>query len=258
MGRRLRSPNELLRSTRLAEVTDFTVHRQKLVKAMQSSHECADRERRREQERQARYYHRRKAKKKRVFKVGDHVQTTAVPQSHEVGPMKILDEVGYENCLVKREDGEIKEQFIAHVSFLVTYKYPTELLRKVADDIVVQLADEDQVDARVSIAPARTAAGTTISGTTAARRGRTNRRPTPVDKKTQRIDRTRDWWSCDADGDATSQEITCWSTTSRPYTTTRMDVTITRADDGCPSLNKTPSSMPARSWKTLVVAVMWR
>ncbi|OWY93120.1 hypothetical protein PHMEG_00037601 [Phytophthora megakarya] len=101
-----------------------------------------------------------------------------------VGPMKILDEVGYENFLVEREDGEIKEQFIAHVLFLVTYNYPTELLRKVADDtddIVVHLADEDQVDARVGVAPARTAAGTTtISGTTTARGHRTKRRRTPV------------------------------------------------------------------------------
>ncbi|OWY97085.1 hypothetical protein PHMEG_00032473 [Phytophthora megakarya] len=155
-----------------------------------------------------------------------------------VGLMKILDEVGYGKFLVEREDGEIKEQFIAHVSFLVTYNYPTELLRKAADDIVVQLADEDQVDARVGIAPARTAAGTTmISGTTTARGHRTKKRRTP--------------WSCDADGDAT-QDIKCWSTSSRPYTTTSMEVTITRVDDGCPSLNTTPSSMPARVVEDLV------
>ncbi|OWZ01000.1 hypothetical protein PHMEG_00027692 [Phytophthora megakarya] len=73
--------------------------------------------------------------------------------------------------------------------------------------------------------------------------------------KTQRVDRTRVWWSCDADGDATPQDITCWSKSSRPYTTTSMEVTITRAGDGCPSLTTTAPSMPARSWKTLMVGM---
>ncbi|OWZ14647.1 hypothetical protein PHMEG_00011845 [Phytophthora megakarya] len=95
---------------------------------MRSSHECAERARRREQERQARYYNRRKVRNKRSFRVGDRVWMYRPPRGPKatkfvhawVGPMKIIDEVGYENFLLEREDGEHKEQVVANVSFGAT------------------------------------------------------------------------------------------------------------------------------------------
>ncbi|GMF42572.1 unnamed protein product [Phytophthora fragariaefolia] len=54
MGRRLRAPNELLRRTELTEAGELTTYHAQLMKAMDRSHECAERARRREQERQAR------------------------------------------------------------------------------------------------------------------------------------------------------------------------------------------------------------
>ncbi|OWZ16805.1 hypothetical protein PHMEG_0009349 [Phytophthora megakarya] len=55
MERRLCAPNELLRGTGLAEVTDLSAYHKKLLSEMRSSHECAERARRREQERSDRY-----------------------------------------------------------------------------------------------------------------------------------------------------------------------------------------------------------
>ncbi|KAI9980453.1 hypothetical protein PInf_026347 [Phytophthora infestans] len=53
-----------------------------------------------------------------------------------VGLLKIVESAGFENYLLEREDQEgVTERFIAHVSFLVTYHYPTDLLKTAAVDI---------------------------------------------------------------------------------------------------------------------------
>lgn len=58
--------------------------------------------------------------------------------------MRVIESAGYDNFLIEREDTEEeKERYIAHVSFLVTYHFPTTLLSRVAEDIEDQLADED-------------------------------------------------------------------------------------------------------------------
>ncbi|OWY94888.1 hypothetical protein PHMEG_00035255 [Phytophthora megakarya] len=107
--------------------------------------------------------------------------------------MKIIDEVGYENFLLEREDGEHKEQVVAHMSFLVTYRYPTELLRRGADDIAAQLEYEEQFDEEADVAPARAVVGATAVSSTAAkgRNGSKRRRAAMVGEEAMRGSDTR-------------------------------------------------------------------
>eukprot|EP00644_Phytophthora_capsici_P012821 jgi/Phyca11/101149/e_gw1.5.889.1 len=72
MGRKLRTPNELLRQTHVTEADELTEHHRKLLEALKAGHECAEEARRREQDRQAKYYN-RKTKKVSEFKPGDRV-----------------------------------------------------------------------------------------------------------------------------------------------------------------------------------------
>ncbi|OWZ06759.1 Gag-pol fusion protein [Phytophthora megakarya] len=186
MGRRLRMPNELLRGTELTEVSGLSAYHKELLATMKSTHECAERARRKEQERQAKYYNRRNVRNKKSFKKGDRVWMYRPPRGAKatkfvhawIGPMKIVDEVGYENYLIEREDGENHEQIIAHVSFLITYHYPATLLQRTADDIAAQLEHEAQSDEQAGVAPARTIAGaaSTPGATTPARRSTKRRR----------------------------------------------------------------------------------
>ncbi|POM73717.1 LOW QUALITY PROTEIN: Hypothetical protein PHPALM_9409 [Phytophthora palmivora] len=154
MGRRLRSPNQLMRSTSVGEAGEMTVYHKRLLAAMKSSHRCAEIARDREQHRQARYYNRR-VKNGRGFKPGDRVWMFKPPRGsnaskfvHQwLGPLKVIESAGYDNYLLEREDdGDKHEQFIAHVSFLVTYHYPTTLLDVAATDIEKQLEHESTVE----------------------------------------------------------------------------------------------------------------
>ncbi|OWZ09842.1 LOW QUALITY PROTEIN: hypothetical protein PHMEG_00017395 [Phytophthora megakarya] len=152
MGRRLRQPKELLRATNVTEAGDLTEYHLRLVQSLKLSHECAEIARRKEHRRQARYYD-RKVRNQRKFKIGDRVWLFRPSRGPKVtkfvqfwiGPLKIVDERGYENFLLQQEDGKGEnEQVIAHVSFLVTYHYPVDQLRCVADDIENELRWESE------------------------------------------------------------------------------------------------------------------
>ncbi|KAE9016787.1 hypothetical protein PR002_g13573 [Phytophthora rubi] len=108
MGRRLRNPNDLLRSANVTEAGALTNYHRRLIAAMKSSSACAEAARRREQERQKRYYDRK-----------------------WLGPVRVLEPAGYDNYLVEREyvAGD-HEQFIAHASFLVSYHSPLHYWRR--------------------------------------------------------------------------------------------------------------------------------
>eukprot|EP00644_Phytophthora_capsici_P005849 jgi/Phyca11/80490/gw1.2.1098.1 len=111
MGRRLRSPNELLRRTAVTEAGELTEYHEKLLAAMTRAQQCAEQARAREQERQARYYD-RNVRNRREFKAGDRVWLYNPPRGpkatkfvHQwMGPMRILEPVGYDNFRLKRED----------------------------------------------------------------------------------------------------------------------------------------------------------
>ncbi|OWY99516.1 hypothetical protein PHMEG_00029469 [Phytophthora megakarya] len=201
MSRRLRMSNDLLRGTELTEVSDLSACHKELLAAMKSSHECAERARRKEQERQAKYYNQRNVRNKKSFKKGDRVWMYRPPRGAKatkfmhawIGPMKIVDEIGYENYLIEREDEENHEQLIAHVSFLFTYHYPATLLQRAADDIAAQLEHEAQSDEQAGVAPARTIAGAALTpgATTPARRSTKIRRAAVASEDAKRQQDTR-------------------------------------------------------------------
>ncbi|GMF28787.1 unnamed protein product [Phytophthora fragariaefolia] len=62
-----------------------------------------------------------------------------------MGPLPIIEPAGYDNFVLAREDKTEKtETIIAHVSYLISYHYPTPLLAHVALDIDEQVKYEDQ------------------------------------------------------------------------------------------------------------------
>ncbi|GMF48211.1 unnamed protein product [Phytophthora fragariaefolia] len=113
MGRRLRTPNELLRATNVTEAGEMSSYHQRLLEAMKSSHEIAEKAKTWEQARQANYYN-CKTKKKRTLKAGDRVWMYRPPRGpnasklvHQwVGPMRVIEPAGYDNFLVEQEDTE--------------------------------------------------------------------------------------------------------------------------------------------------------
>ncbi|KAE9190778.1 hypothetical protein PF002_g24674 [Phytophthora fragariae] len=151
MGRRLRPPNELLRRTELTEVGELPQYHERLLAAMARGRVCAERARDKEQARQARYYD-QNVRRRQVFKAGDRVWMFNPPRGpkatkfmHQwMGPMRIIEPVGYENFVLKREDKNGRaELIVAHVSFLVNYQSPVSLLPRIADDLAAQLEHED-------------------------------------------------------------------------------------------------------------------
>ncbi|KAE8881217.1 hypothetical protein PF001_g20768 [Phytophthora fragariae] len=198
MGRKLRSPNELLRSTGVTEAGELTQYHKNLLQTMKSSQECAERARLREQNRQAKYYNRR-VKAMRTFKTGDRVSMYRPPKGPKatkfvhrwMGPMRIVSAAGYENYLVRREDknGELRE-FIAHVSLLTTYHEYTDELQKAAADIEAQLNYEGEVEREDDDAETGAVAGT---ATATARpvtgpAGKRRRRPAATSEEAWRDD----------------------------------------------------------------------
>ncbi|KAE8910320.1 hypothetical protein PF005_g21436 [Phytophthora fragariae] len=102
--------------------------------------------------------------------------------------MRIVDVAGYDNFLIEREDTEEKrEQFIAHVSFLVTYHQPTTLLKQAAADLEAQLDYESQVEREADLE----AAGATTRAATAVVRAVT---PNRAGKRPRRAVDRKDVW----------------------------------------------------------------
>ncbi|POM58811.1 hypothetical protein PHPALM_36496 [Phytophthora palmivora] len=129
MGRRLRSPNKLLRATIVTAAGEMSIYHRRLLEA----HEIAERARVREQEYQVKYYN-RKTKQKRTLKPGDRVWMYKSPRGSKasnlvhqwIDPVRGVEPAGY----------------TARVSFLVTYYYPTALLKRIAADLTPQLEHE--------------------------------------------------------------------------------------------------------------------
>jgi len=60
-----------------------------------------------------------------------------------MGPLKVIEPVGYENFVLRREDQNgVAELIVGHVSFLVGYQSPVSLLPHIAADIEAQLEYE--------------------------------------------------------------------------------------------------------------------
>ncbi|KAG3194604.1 hypothetical protein PC128_g9222 [Phytophthora cactorum] len=96
--------------------------------------------------------------------------------------MRVIEAAGYDNFLVEREDTEDDpERYIGHVSFLVTYYYPTESLRRIAADVEARLEHENTLES-----------GTNLTATTKAVRAAqtTITRPATATRKDGRDQQT--------------------------------------------------------------------
>eukprot|EP00644_Phytophthora_capsici_P010828 jgi/Phyca11/104618/e_gw1.9.585.1 len=192
MGRRLRSPNELLRVTSQRDAGELNEYHRRLLQTMKESHASAECAREREQARQASYYE-RKVRQKRAFKPGDHVWMFKPPRGpraskfvHQwIGPLRVIEDAGYDNLLLEREDGENAERLIAHVSFLVSYHHPADFLTTTATDIVTELERENAGDNGEHATAAETTSGTTTASVhaTAAVRGTKRSRETVANEE---------------------------------------------------------------------------
>ncbi|KAE8964810.1 hypothetical protein PF011_g28530 [Phytophthora fragariae] len=235
MGRQLKSPNELLRETSVAEAGETTSYHRRLLQAMRSSHEIAERARAREQARQAKYYNRR-TKQKRTLSPGDRVWMFRPPRGptaskfvHQwVGPMRVIESAGYDNFLVEREDTDgDAERHIVHVSFLVTYYYPMELLKQSAADIAEQVGHERADEETASPVRATTAQ---INAATPGRGRKRGQRAA----RHQSGSRVSCWWSYDDDVGGTGPDITSSSSSFDPYELQREPPPRMMSRDGSP------------------------
>ncbi|OWZ17073.1 RNA-dependent DNA polymerase [Phytophthora megakarya] len=156
MGRRLRAPNELLRSTGVTQVGAFADYHTALVSNLERAKRAAMVALAKDQRRRAKYYDTR-ARRNVVFGVGDRVWVLRPPRgrgitklAHQwVGPAQIVEDAGFDNWRVTRED--TGEHLVVHCSFLVRSECPSESLGAVADRILRELAEEDSEAANVGV-----------------------------------------------------------------------------------------------------------
>ncbi|KAG3085064.1 hypothetical protein PI125_g19351 [Phytophthora idaei] len=103
MGRRLRSPNELLRTENVSEVGDVTEYHRKLITTMKHSLKCAERVREQDQQSQAKYYSRR-TKQLKTMKPGDRVWVFRSPREPKAS--KFVHQVVVRTCGPTAENEE--------------------------------------------------------------------------------------------------------------------------------------------------------
>ncbi|OWY93208.1 hypothetical protein PHMEG_00037481 [Phytophthora megakarya] len=154
MGRKLRSPNDLLRRLNVTEAGELSAYHKNLVAALESCSRCAEVARVKEQERQARYYNRQVRERKKLRRE-DQVGMFRPPRGTDackfvhrwVGPMKVVEPVGYDNWLVRSEDVEGEPEWhITHMSFLIDYHMPIDLVKRAAVDLEQQLEYESAAE----------------------------------------------------------------------------------------------------------------
>lgn len=152
MGRRLRSPNELLRTSRVTMVGKWSEYHRQLVKHLERASEVAKLAIRRDQLRRERYYNQR-VRERSHYAVGDIVWILKPPRgkgvtklAHQwVGPARIDADAGFDNWRVTRLDTQ--DDLIVHCSFLLSYHYPPGQRETVADKILRELADGEAENA---------------------------------------------------------------------------------------------------------------
>ncbi|KAE9083211.1 hypothetical protein PF007_g21991 [Phytophthora fragariae] len=147
MGRRLRTPNELLRMSGVTQVGVFADYHRALVKKMALATEAAKKALSKDQARRARYYD-RQVRRHSEFQVGDKVWVLRPPKgkgitklAHKwVGPARIEADAGFDNWEVLRDDTD--ERVIAHCSFLVKCSCPSRSLGVIAERVLRDLVEE--------------------------------------------------------------------------------------------------------------------
>ncbi|KAE8962060.1 hypothetical protein PR001_g29833 [Phytophthora rubi] len=148
MGRRLRKPNELLRTSGVTQVGVFADYHRTLVRKMAAATEAAKKALSKDQARRARYYD-RQVRRHSEFQVGDKVWVLRPPKgkgitklAHKwVGPARIEADAGFDNWEVLRDDTD--ERVVAHCSFLVKCSCPSSSLGVIAERVLRDLVEED-------------------------------------------------------------------------------------------------------------------
>lgn len=149
MGRKLRTPAELLRKSRLVYPhSTLQEYHRVLLEDLETARELAALALAKEQARQAMYYNQRKVCTGRDFRpiqlvwVYRHARGPGITKfGHRWrGPAQIIEAAGYDNFRVKMlESGK---ELVTHCSFLISYYYPTNLLEEMARDIAADLQEK--------------------------------------------------------------------------------------------------------------------
>ncbi|OWY99560.1 RNA-directed DNA polymerase [Phytophthora megakarya] len=147
MGRRLRAPNELLRTSGVTQTGPFAEYHRELVDSMAKATRTAHAALAKDQLRREKYYNRR-VRQTTEFAVGDQVWVLKPPRgrgitklAHQwVGPAEVVQAAGFDNWEVTRTD--TGERLIVHCSDVVSSRCPSDSLGIVADKILAELAEE--------------------------------------------------------------------------------------------------------------------
>lgn len=149
MGRKLRTPAELLRRNNLRRpYRTLDDYHEVLMQDLRTARELAAIALQKEQARQAMYYNQRNVRQHAVFRPGQLVWVYRPARGPGItkfghrwrGPAQILEAAGYDNYRIRMlESGH---ELVTHCSFLISFYYPTNLLEQMAKDIDFDLREE--------------------------------------------------------------------------------------------------------------------
>ncbi|KAE8964074.1 hypothetical protein PR001_g29173, partial [Phytophthora rubi] len=149
MGRKLRTPAELLRRSRVTHPhSTLQEYHEVLLQDLSKARDLAAVALQKEQARQAMYYNQRNVRNGSEFRLGQLVWLYRPARGPGItkfghrwrGPGKIIEATGYDNYLIQMlESGQ---ELVTHRFFLLSYYYPTHLLEQMAKDIAADLREE--------------------------------------------------------------------------------------------------------------------
>ncbi|KAE9180780.1 hypothetical protein PF004_g24739 [Phytophthora fragariae] len=149
MGRKLKTPAELLRRNRLAHPHGtLNAYHEVLLQDLMKARELAARALQKEQARQAMYYNQRKVRRRGAFAPNQLIWVYRLARGKKItkfghrwrGQGQIMEPAGYDNYKIKMLDSG--QELVTHCSFLLPYYYPQHLLEQMARDIAVDLREE--------------------------------------------------------------------------------------------------------------------
>jgi hypothetical protein len=158
LGRKLRTPAELLRKSRLAHPhSTLQEYHEVLLQDLKKAREVAAMALQKEQARQAMYYNQWNVRQRAEFRPEQLVWIYRPARGPGVmkfghrwrGPAKIIEAAGYDNYRVQMM--ESGDELVTHCSFLLSYYYPNNLLEEMAKDIALDLREEAIAAADVNL-----------------------------------------------------------------------------------------------------------
>ncbi|GMG16832.1 unnamed protein product [Phytophthora fragariaefolia] len=149
MGRKLRTPAEWLRRSRLTYPNGtLAEYHEVLIRDLKTARDLAAVALQKEQARQAIYYNRRNERHRVDFHEGQLVWVYRPARGPGItkfghrwrGPAQIVEAAGYDNFKVKMLESE--HELVVHCSFLLPFYYPMNLLDQMAKDMALDLREE--------------------------------------------------------------------------------------------------------------------